>query len=86
MKSVLAGPAARVEHRSAETAFGGQTLYCRLGLTDIPRRGTVVVRRIPGQPRQTFVASWLPPTERIVSEGSRSLRHRLIVARFMCVP
>jgi hypothetical protein len=70
VKSVLAGPAARIEHRSGESAFGCQTHYCWLRLANIPRRRAVVVRRIPGQPRQPFVTGWVPTTERIVSEGS----------------
>jgi hypothetical protein len=70
VKSVLAGSAARIEHRSGESAFGCQTHYCRLRLTSIPRRRTVVVRRIPGQSRQPFVTGRVPTTERIVSEGS----------------
>jgi hypothetical protein len=74
VKSVLAGPAARIEHRSGESAFGCHTHYCWLRLANIPRRRPVVVRRIPGQSRQPFVTGWVPTTERIVSAGSRSLR------------
>ena len=70
MKSVLAGPAARIEHRSGESAFGCQTHYCRLRPADIPRRRAVVVRGIPGQSRQPLVTGWVPTTERIVSEVS----------------
>src|SRR5881409_2404931 len=70
VKSVLAGPAARIEHRSGESAFGCQTHYCGLRLASIPRRRAVVVRRIPGQSRQPFVTGWVPTTERIVGEGS----------------
>ena len=69
-KSVLASPAASIEHRSGESAFGCQTHYCWLRLANIPRRRAVVVRRIPGQSRQPFVAGWVPTTERIVSEDS----------------
>jgi len=70
MKSVLAGPATRIEHRPDESTFGCQTHYCRLRLVKIPRRRAVVVRRIPGQSRQPFVTGWPPTTERIVSEDS----------------
>jgi len=70
VKGVLAGPAARIEHRSGESASGCQTHYCRLRLADIPRRRAVAVRRIPGQSRQPFVTGRVPATERIVSEGS----------------
>ena len=38
VKSVLAGPAARIEHRSSESAFGCQPHYCCLRLANIPRR------------------------------------------------
>ena len=63
-------PAARIEHRSGESAFGCQTPYCWLRPANIPRRWTVVVRRIPGQSRHSFVTGWVPTTERIVIEGS----------------
>jgi hypothetical protein len=43
-------------------------------LVHIPTRRAVVVRRIPGQFRHSFVTRWVTTTERIVSEGSRSLR------------
>jgi hypothetical protein len=43
VKSVLAGPAARIEHRSGESAFGGQSRYCWLRRTNIPRGGAVAV-------------------------------------------
>jgi len=70
VKSVLAGPAARIEHRSSESAFGCQTHYCWLRMASISGRRAVVVRRIPRQSRQPFVTGWLPATERIVSGGS----------------
>jgi hypothetical protein len=74
VKSVLAGPTARVEHRSGESTFGCQTHYCWLRLANIPRRRAVVVGRIPGQSRQPFVTGWVPPfewiVERIISRGS----------------
>jgi hypothetical protein len=70
VKSVLAGPAARIEHRSGESAFGCHTHYRWLRHANIPRRRAVVVRRIPGQSRQPFVTGWAPTTERIVSAGS----------------
>ena len=70
VKSVLPSPAARIEHRSGESAFGCQTHDCWLRLANIPRRRAVVVRRIPGQSRQPFVTGWVPTTERIVSAGS----------------
>jgi hypothetical protein len=70
VKSVLAGPATRIEHRSGETAFGCHTHYCRLRPANIPRGGAVVVRRIPGQSRQPFVTGWAPTIERIISERS----------------
>ncbi len=72
VKSVLAGPAARIEHRSGESAFGRQTHYCWLGVANIPRRWAVVIRRIPGLSRHPFVTGWMATTERIViiSEGS----------------
>jgi hypothetical protein len=70
VKSVLAGPAARIEHRSGESAFGCQTHDCRLRPANIPGRRAVVVRRIPRQSRHPFVTGWVPATERIVSEGS----------------
>ncbi len=43
VKSVLAGPAARIEHRSGESAFGCHTHDGWLWLADIPRRRAVVV-------------------------------------------
>jgi hypothetical protein len=70
VKSVLAGPAAHIEHRSGESAFGCQTHYCWLRLANIPWRRAVLIRRIPGQSRQPFLTGWLPTTERIVSGGS----------------
>jgi hypothetical protein len=70
VKSVLAGPAARIEHRSGESASGCQTHDGRLRLASISRRGAVVVRRVPGQSRHPFVTGRLPATERIVSDGS----------------
>src|SRR4029077_5671484 len=70
VKSVLAGPAARIEHRSDESACGCQTHNCWLRPAKIPRCRAVVVRRIPGQSRQAFVTGWVPTTERIVSESS----------------
>src|SRR5262249_42175010 len=70
VKSVLAGPAASIEHRSGESAFGCQTHYCWLRLANIPRRRAVLVRRIPGQTRHPFVTGWAPTTERVVSECS----------------
>ena len=70
MKSVLAGPAARIEHRSGESAFGCQTHYCWLRLANIPGRRAVVVRRIPGHSRHLFVTGWVPATKGIVSGGS----------------
>jgi hypothetical protein len=70
VKSVLAGPAARIEHRPGESAFGCQTHDCWLRLAGIPRRRAVVVGRVPGQSRQPFVTGRVPTTERIVSEGS----------------
>src|SRR6266446_4529435 len=70
VKSVLAGPAARIEHRASESAFRCQTHYCWLRLANIPRRRAVVVRRIPRQSRLPFVTGRVPTTERIVSEGS----------------
>jgi hypothetical protein len=68
VKSVLARPAAGVEDRSGESAFGGQTEYRRLGVANIRGRGAVVVERIPGQSRQPFVTGWVPSTELILSE------------------
>jgi hypothetical protein len=84
VKSVLAGPAARIEYRSGESAFGCQTHYCGLRLASIPRRRAVVVRRIPGQSRQPFVTGCVPTTERIVSEGSSSLRQLRPLLQVSC--
>jgi hypothetical protein len=70
VKSVLAGPAARIEHRSGERALGGRTHYRWLRPASIPRRRAVIVRRIPGQSCHPFVAGWRPAAERIVSQGS----------------
>ncbi len=70
VNSVLAGPAARIEYRSGESAFGCQTHDCGLWPANIPRRRAVLIRRIPGQPRHPFVTGWVPATERLVSEGS----------------
>src|SRR5262249_15623348 len=42
VKSILAGPAARIEHRSGESAFGCQTHYCWLRLSNRSRRGDSV--------------------------------------------
>ncbi len=75
MKSVVAGPAARIEHRSGEAAFSGQAQHCWLRPAKIPRRRAVVVRRIPGQSRLPFVTGRVSSTERIVSTVPRSLRH-----------
>src|SRR5208282_1309851 len=85
IKSVLARPAARIEHRSGEPTFRCQTHYCWLRPADIPRRRLVaMVRRIPRQSRHPFVTGWAPATERIVlvtgslvigSECLWSLRH-----------
>jgi hypothetical protein len=55
VKGVLAGPAARVEHRPGESAFACQTHYYWLRLANVPRRRAVVVGRIPGQSRQPLV-------------------------------
>jgi hypothetical protein len=66
VKRVLAGPAARIEHRAGESAFGCHTHDWRLRLADIPRRRAVVVRRIPRPSRHPFVTGWAPATERIV--------------------
>jgi hypothetical protein len=71
VKGVLARPAARIEHRSGESAVGCQAHNHRLRPADVPRRGAIVfVRRIPGNTRLPFVTGWVPTTERIVSEGS----------------
>jgi len=70
VQSVLAGSAAGIEHRPGEPAFGCQTRYGWLRPADIPRRRPVVVRRIPGPSRLSFVTGWVPTTKRIVSEGS----------------
>jgi hypothetical protein len=70
VKSVLAGSAARIEHRSGESTLGCQTRYCWLRLANIPRRRAVAVRRVPGQSRAPFVTGWVPTSQRIVSEGS----------------
>jgi hypothetical protein len=70
VKSVLAGPAAGIEHRSGESAFGCQTHDRWLWPAKIPRRRALAVRRIPGQSRQPFMTGRVPTTERIVSEGS----------------
>jgi hypothetical protein len=43
VKSVLAGPAARIQHRSGESAFGCQTHYRWLRLANIPGRRAVMV-------------------------------------------
>ena len=60
MKSVFAGPATCIEHRSGESAFGCQTHYCWLRLANIPRCRAVVVRRIPRQSRPAFVTGRVP--------------------------
>jgi len=76
VKSVLAGAAAGVEHGSGECAMGCQTHYDWLRVVDVPRRGGVVeVRRIPGETGHPFVAGRVSTAERIVSGGSRLLRH-----------
>jgi hypothetical protein len=75
VKSVLAGPAARIEDRSGESAFGCYTHNCRLRLANIPGRRALVIRRIPGLSRHPFVAGWLPATEEIVSASSRLIGH-----------
>jgi hypothetical protein len=43
VKSVLAGPAARIQHRSGKSAFGCQTHYRWLRVANIPGRRAVVV-------------------------------------------
>jgi hypothetical protein len=50
VKSVLPGPAARIEHRSGESACGCQTRDCWLRMANIPRRRAVLVRCIEGSP------------------------------------
>jgi hypothetical protein len=70
VQRVLAGPAARIQHRAGEAAVGGQPHNRRLRLANIPGRRAVVVRRIPGQSRQPFVTGRLPATERILGQGS----------------
>src|SRR5208337_3867500 len=57
VKSVLAGPAARIEHRSSESALGCQTHYCWLRLANIPRRRVVVVRQSTGIQYSSCVTS-----------------------------
>ena len=74
VKSVLAGPAARIEDGSVDSAFGCQTRYCWLRLANIPRRRAVAVRRVPGQSRKPLMTGWLPTIERIVWEDSWSRR------------
>jgi hypothetical protein len=74
VKSVLAGPAARIEHGSDESALRCQTHDYGLRLTNIPGRRATVVRRIPRQSGHSFVAGWVPTTERIVSAGFGFLR------------
>src|SRR6266498_5470278 len=44
VKSVLAGPAARIEYSPGESAFGCQTHYCWLRLANIPRRRAIGAR------------------------------------------
>ena len=69
VERVLAGPAARIEHRSGEPAFGCQPHDRRLRPANVPGRRAVVVRRIPGQSGQPFVTGRVPTTERILSQG-----------------
>jgi hypothetical protein len=70
VKSVLASPAARIQHCSGESSIGCQTHYCWLWLANISRRGAVLVRRIPKQSRHPFVTGWASTIEWIASEGS----------------
>src|SRR4051794_163949 len=65
VKRVLAGPAARIEHRSGKVARGCQTHDRWLRPANIPGWRAVSVRRIPRQSRQPFVARWVPAIERI---------------------
>jgi hypothetical protein len=59
MKSVLAGPAARVAHRPTNLR-GCQTRDGWLRPSNMPWRRAVMVRRIPGQSRQPFVVGCRP--------------------------
>ena len=69
-KAVLAGPAAGIEHRSGESAFGCQAHDRRLRLAGIPRCRAIEVRRLPGHSCHPFVTGRLPAAERILSDGS----------------
>jgi hypothetical protein len=62
---ILTAAASSIEHVARESAFGCQTHDRRLRLADIPRRGTIVIRRVPGQPRHPLVTGWNSTTERI---------------------
>jgi hypothetical protein len=74
VKSILAGPTARIEHGASQSASGCQTHNGWLWSANIPRWRSVVVRRIPGPPRHPFVTGWASTPERIVREASCSIR------------
>ena len=73
-RAYVRGSPVRSPYRCRESAFGCHTHDRRLRLADVPRRGAVVYERIPGS-CHPFATGWVPTTERIVTEGSRSFRH-----------
>ena len=75
VKSIVAGPAARVEHRTGKHARVRQTHHRRLWCSDVPRRRTIAVRRIPWLAGIPLMTGWLSPAIRIVDSEPCLLRH-----------
>jgi hypothetical protein len=66
VKGVLTGPASRIKNLAGECAFVGQTQDRRLWPSDVPGRGAIEVRRIPGLTGMPLVTGWSAPAVRIV--------------------
>jgi hypothetical protein len=88
MQGVLARPAACVEHRPGESAFGGQAHDRGLRRSNVPRRRITAVRRIPGLTGPPFVTGRSPGAEGIVGGNARQRDEdslRLTAARMSAV-
>jgi hypothetical protein len=73
MEGVLARPASRIENRAGECAFARQAQYRGLWFSDVPRRRTIEVRRIPRPALPPLVTGWLPRARGVgrLGEGDR---------------
>lgn len=67
---VLARAAAGIEHRAGEFSFGGEAREGLLRVPDVPRRGTVMIRGVPGNAGRLFVAG------RVARQVIRRFVHR----------